>query len=105
MFGSAYDLQFHVAPREFFFCLLPLSDILFNSDEVLNLMALAPDRCDGLFLHIEAAILAPVDDFAAPDLARRDGIPHLAVISLIMPAGIENTHTVADKILCFIATD
>ena len=55
---------------------LALRDVLFGGDKVGHGAVLVEDGADGGHLHVGAAVLARVDEFAAPGLAAAQGGPH-----------------------------
>ncbi len=79
-------------------CLQALfGDVLENAQVIDQLSVAVADDGNGQPFLDQAAVLALVDDFAAPDVAFVDGLPHLPVEPGIVPAGAEDTRGLADQ--------
>src|SRR5581483_1440510 len=64
------------APQLCLFLHAPLlGDVAPGRDEMRDATGRVPQRHDGLLLPIERAVLAPVDELFAEDLAAQDGLP------------------------------
>jgi len=66
---AAYALYGFLAPALAFVLLgaVALGDVLFDGDEVRDLALLVPNRRDRLVLDVERAVLAAIQELAAPD--------------------------------------
>ena len=78
-------------------------DVLLDADEMGDRAFLAAYRGDGLFLVVQAAVLASVYQFTAPDFAGQDGVPHLFVKGLVLPARFQETRVLAKGLLGGVA--
>ena len=84
---------------EALFQLHRLGHVPFDRDVAHDPAILRLHRADGCLLGIQAAILAPVDQLAAPDQSGRQGPPHPVVEGLVVAAALEKTGPPADGLI------
>ena len=75
-------------------------DVLLDVDEVLDLALRVAHRRDGLFLCVEAAVLAAIDHFAAPDLPGQNRVPQILVERLIVSIRLDQVPRVPADGFC-----
>ena len=68
--------------------LVAFRNILHDGDEMRDRSVLGPDRSDGVFVLIKAAVLAAIGEAAAPGPAFENGAPQVLVKPLIMFVGL-----------------
>ena len=87
-------------------CLLEpfaFGDVLIDGDEVGDLAALIAHGGDRHLLCVEAAVLAAIDHFAAPDTTGGDGSPESAIEAGVMLARLESAWCFPDDLFRRIA--
>ncbi len=84
---------------------LPPADVLADGDEMSHSLRRATDGSYGQLLGVEAAVLAAVDELAAPALAGADRGPELLIQRRLLAARLEHPGIAAQGLLGGVAGD
>src|SRR5690349_13272581 len=85
------------------FLLLPRRDVLLKRDEVRDALLRIPNRSDRFLADEELPVLSAIVDFAAPDVAVIECLPHAPIEHAAVNAGLENVRRTADGFVARVA--